>query len=154
MSHPKDTGKGGLTELPKFRTQSRPNYRSGSRTRPGRMSGRHSFKANALTHSATIVTMLTVLMTAGSRNSGRHIFFGMTLTPPTEWTIIRFGVLFDVVHQAASQFPRKINIIQEWANHAIEIYRSKQSSHVGKQISPFPSVCTQLHFEVASGKCR
>ena len=28
---------------------------SGSRTRPGRMSGRHSFKANALTHSATAV---------------------------------------------------------------------------------------------------
>ena len=28
MSHPKDTGKGGLTELPKFRTQSRPQWES------------------------------------------------------------------------------------------------------------------------------
>ena len=28
MSHPKDTGKEGLTELPKFRTQSRPQWES------------------------------------------------------------------------------------------------------------------------------
>ena len=37
MSHPKDTGKEGLTELPKFRTQSRPQWESNHRS-----SGRRS----------------------------------------------------------------------------------------------------------------
>ena len=37
VSHPKDTGKEGLTELPKFRTQSRPQWESNHRS-----SGRRS----------------------------------------------------------------------------------------------------------------
>ena len=48
MSHPKDTGKEGLTGLPKFRTQSRPQWESNP---AGNV--RSPFKANALTHSAT-----------------------------------------------------------------------------------------------------
>ena len=50
MSHPKDTGKGGLTELPKFRTQSRPQWESN----PAGKNVRSPFKANALTHSTTV----------------------------------------------------------------------------------------------------
>ena len=49
VSHPKDTGKEGLTELPKFRTQSRPQWESN----PAGKNVRSPFKANALTHSAT-----------------------------------------------------------------------------------------------------
>ena len=48
LSHPKDTGKEGLTELPKFRTQSRPQWESNP---AGNV--RSPFKANFLTHSAT-----------------------------------------------------------------------------------------------------
>ena len=43
MSHPNDTGKEGLTELPKFRTQSRPQWESNP---AGNV--RSLFKANAL----------------------------------------------------------------------------------------------------------
>ena len=49
VSHPKDTGKEGLTELPKFRTQSRPQWESN----PAGKNVRSPFKANALTHLAT-----------------------------------------------------------------------------------------------------
>ena len=55
MSHPKDTGKEGLTELPKFRTQSRPQ---GESNPAGNV--RSPFKVNALTHSAAAPLSITI----------------------------------------------------------------------------------------------
>ena len=53
VSHPKDTGKGGLTKLPKFRTQSRPQWESN----PAGKNVRSPFiQSQRSTHSATLPT--------------------------------------------------------------------------------------------------
>ena len=65
MSHPKDTGKGGLTKLPKFRTQSRPQWESN----PAGKNVRSPFiQSQRSTHSATAADQNAVAMQISIRS--------------------------------------------------------------------------------------
>ena len=79
MSHPKDTGKEGLTELPKFRSEKFLPKRGSNPA--GNV--RSPFQANSLTHSATAPPLLVVFGAVSvAPHSGGHVLVYVRVASP------------------------------------------------------------------------
>ena len=82
MSHPKDTGKEGLTELPKFRSETFvPKW---GLNPAGNV--RSPFQANALTHSATAPPLLSGVVQSAVKGSAVVSSEGVTSYPGASLT--------------------------------------------------------------------